>query len=140
MATFKWDWFLTSALTKHKSIKRKMWTLCKNIINGCSNLVYLNASRPAKSPVSVLGLGWLRKSFSISLAKDFCTSLQYGEWKTRKPKSSRLKCFSEPSVDEDELKHWKSGNYCLSCSVWYENFRMHFRKFAQKKTLQYYVF
>lgn len=63
---------------------------------------YLKASRPAKGPVSVLGSGWLRKSFSISLASDFCTSLQYGEWKTKKPNSSRLKRFSDPSVNENQ--------------------------------------
>lgn len=66
--------------------------------NCVQDLMYLKASRPAKCPVSVLGLGWFRKSFSINRANDFCTSLQYGEWKTKNPKSSRLKCFSEPSV------------------------------------------
>lgn len=64
--------------------------------------MYLKASRPVNAPVSVLGLGWARKSLSISLAKDFCTSLQYGEWKTRKPKSSRQKRLSELSVEKEK--------------------------------------
>lgn len=65
---------------------------------------YLKASRPAKGPVSVFGHGWARKSLSISLANDFWTSLQYGEWKTRKPKSSRLKSLCELSVQNKERK------------------------------------
>lgn len=56
---------------------------CFIVLNPVLFGAYLKASRPVKGPVSVLGLGWLRKSFSISLANDFCTSLQYGEWKTR---------------------------------------------------------
>lgn len=98
-------WTDISAVQTHKQpisqpVHEDVWTLnC-----GTMDHSYLNASRPVNGPVSVSGRGWLRKSFSISLAKDFCTSLQYGEWKTRKPKSSRLKRFSEPSV-RDQSHH-----------------------------------
>lgn len=98
-------WTDISAVQTHKQpisqpVHEDVWTLnCGTIDHS-----YLNASRPVNGPVSVSGRGWLRKSFSISLAKDFCTSLQYGEWKTRKPKSSRLKRFSEPSV-RDQSHH-----------------------------------
>lgn len=72
-----------STTGRYAVVKAKKEVACLNDESCLLFSVYLKASRPVKGPVSVLGLGWLRKSFSISLAKDFCTNLQYGEWKTR---------------------------------------------------------
>lgn len=100
---------LTASCGSSSSCSTDRWF---TLPNSAVSSAYLKASRPAKSPESVSGPGWLRKSFSISLARDFCTSLQYGEWKTRKPNSSRLKRFSEPSANRKEKVHVHRASLC----------------------------
>ncbi len=71
---------------------------------------YLNGSSPGYL-VETSGLGSASTSLSRRRARDFCTSLQYGEWKM---KASALCRVKRPCA----LPTVKRNGYVLTCAVW----------------------
>lgn len=84
-------------LLKQQKVKTHLGCVIDYVNKEDSSHSHLKASRPLKTPFAVSGFWSLRKSFSKSLATDFCTSLQYGEWKIMNPKSFKVKRLSVPS-------------------------------------------